>query len=108
MASALRRPPRPRSLGISEGGLNDHFCVHFLLSVEDSNHDVVEHSALSVHSLYYTVRKHSDHAMELDDFGFVTASGLSSTVLSSVVIFGSGRAGSALCSNGQCPFSSCV
>ena len=49
-----------------------------------------------------------DHAMELDGFSFIAGSVLSSRVLSSVVIFGSGWAGSALCSSGQCPFSGYV
>ena len=41
-----------------------------------------------------------DHTMELDDFSFIAGLVLSSRVLPSVVIFGLGQAGSALCSSG--------
>ena len=46
--------------------------------------------------------------MKFDDFGFVTALGLSSTVLSSVVIFDSGQAGSAVFERSMSVFELCL
>ena len=56
--------------GIGEFGLDDRFCTHFLLPIEDGNHDVPEHLAPFVHSPCCMVRKRLDRAIELDDIGF--------------------------------------
>ena len=57
--------------GIGEFDLDGRFCTHFLLPIEDGNHDVPEHLAPFVHSPCRMVRKRSDRAIELDDIGFV-------------------------------------
>ena len=62
---------RPALGGIGKFDLNDRFCAHFLLSIEDGNHDLPEYLALFVHNLCHMVRKRSEHAVELDDIGFV-------------------------------------
>ncbi|KAF9641914.1 hypothetical protein BDM02DRAFT_3125003, partial [Thelephora ganbajun] len=49
--------------GIGKVDLNDRFCAHFLLSIEDSNHDVPEHLTLFVHTLCCMVRERSDLAV---------------------------------------------
>ena len=68
---------RPASGGIGKFDLNDRLCPHFLLSIEDGNHDVPEHLALLVRNLCRMVRKRLE------------------------------RAGSALCSSSRGPFPSC-
>jgi len=55
---------RPALAGVEKADLNDRFCAHFLLSIEDGNHDVPGHLALFVH-------KRSDFPVELDDIGLV-------------------------------------
>ena len=57
--------------GIGKFDLNDRFCTHFLLPIEDGNHDVSEHLPPSIHSPCRMVRKRSDRDVELDDIGFV-------------------------------------
>ena len=67
--------------GIGKFDLNNCFCVHFLLSIEDGNHDVPEYLALFVHNMCHMVHK---------------TSALSLTVLLSVATFSLERADSAL------------
>ena len=57
--------------GVGKADLDPRFCAHFLLSVEDGNHNLPEHIALFIHTLCSKVRKRTDHAVELDDIGFV-------------------------------------
>ena len=90
-----------RRWGIGKVDLNGCFCAHFLLSVEDGNHDVPEHLALFVHNLCCMVRKHSDHVVEPDDIGFIID-------CSFVCGYPQSRTDSSgLCLSGRGPFPSC-
>lgn len=52
----------PALRGVGEADLNDCFCAHFLLSIED------------VHTLCWMVHKRLEpHPVELDNIGFVRA-----------------------------------
>ena len=62
---------RPALEGVGEVNLDHRFCAHFLLSIEDGNHNVLGNITLFVHTLCCKVRKRSDYAAELDDIGFV-------------------------------------
>jgi hypothetical protein len=61
---------RPALRGVAKVDLIDHFCAHFLLSIEDGDHNVPEHLALFVHTLCRKVCKWSEFAVELNDIGF--------------------------------------
>ena len=62
---------RPAIGGVGKVDLDHRFSAHFLLSIEDGNHNVPENIALFVHTLCCKVRKRSDYAVELDDIGFI-------------------------------------
>ena len=56
--------------GIGKFDLNDRFCAHFLLPIEDGIYDVAKHLAPFVHSPCRMVRKRADRTVELDGIGF--------------------------------------
>lgn len=88
---------RPALGGVGKVGLDRRFSAHFLLSLEDGNHNVPKYIALFIHTLCRKVRKRSGCAVELDDVGFAIDDSLIC-----------GYVGFALCSSGPGPFRTCV